>query len=294
MNINFGMDNFYVRYLKRFLNSEFRQTNTILGEFDKDDQAFLIDYLNTPNVETLAVVQKEINKRFPRLNTLFVRQVKNDEVIWTSREISNESAEYLISISNDLRNYCKSVGWYISDMYNWVDNSMDIDSDGSVTQRDRQIMYDIVYNKATYPSNVMSKADINLDGYINEDDLKLLDNYLVNGNLRLIIKKENRKNFFPNKDMLVFVNQFDGTFLYNYAILDGGAGTDNVVHPNNSNTYKIALYKCKPNQKITIAHNNTRNTRLVIGSSNMRLKQDIVNNHLSNVVDITLNPRRKL
>ena len=38
MNIKFGMDNFYVRYLKRFLHQELNQdSNNILGKFDKKD-----------------------------------------------------------------------------------------------------------------------------------------------------------------------------------------------------------------------------------------------------------------
>ena len=42
MNIKFGDDNFYVKYLKRFLNNEMSQTSTILGKFDKNDLELLI------------------------------------------------------------------------------------------------------------------------------------------------------------------------------------------------------------------------------------------------------------
>ena len=49
MNIKFGTDNFYVRYLKRFLNHELQRNNSVLGEFDKNDLQLLITYLNLPN-----------------------------------------------------------------------------------------------------------------------------------------------------------------------------------------------------------------------------------------------------
>ena len=60
MNIKFGDDNFYVKYLKRFLNNEMSQTNTILGKFDKNDLELLIKYLNLPNVEDMFSVYKKI------------------------------------------------------------------------------------------------------------------------------------------------------------------------------------------------------------------------------------------
>ena len=98
--------------------------------------------------------------------------------------------------------------------------------------------------------------------------------------------------------MLVFINQFDGTFLYNYTLRDEGGiidGTDDVPHPDSTGLHKIALYKCTPGQKITIAHNNNYTTRLVIGSCSMRLKQDIIGgNMLQNVVDIQLKARRRI
>ena len=47
MNIKFGMDNFYVRYLKRFLNHELSNSSTVLGEFDKGDLKSLIKYFES-------------------------------------------------------------------------------------------------------------------------------------------------------------------------------------------------------------------------------------------------------
>lgn len=291
MNINFGMDNFYVRYLKRFLNSEFQQTNTILGEFNRDDQKFLIQYLNTPNVETMAVVQKEISIRFPRLKELFIRKVYDDRIVWTSTKISMEASTYIREIVDELRIYCKSVGWNLVDANEWVDELMDINNDGVVDQLDRQVLYDLIYNNNydLYTPEVIKKADINLDGIVDIDDLKLFDKYLASGKLTIEIKKDNRKNFFPNKDMLVFVNQFDGTFLYDYALRDGIGITDK-PHPNPTGMYKVAIYPCKPNQKVTIAHNNTKNTRLVIGSATSKLKQDITGEILQKVEEVYLNP----
>ena len=460
MNINFGMDNFYVRYLKRFLASEMPQTNMVLGEFDKDDQQLLIQYLNLPNVESMSKVQRELNKRFPQLKTLFIMDVQDNYITWTSKSINHEASEYVMKNIDEISSYCKSVGWELKDAHEWVNDLMDINSDGKIDEQDRRIMHDLVYNnhgyeivegrisgklicpyitdwsklnpiitlynsynqkvaqssmeltnhsylfkdlsagtyslkveaegflpttihtiyvktgyisniqdinllggdfnddneitqldidditthygnyvslnngkydlnkdgiidiadiaivasnknkvaptfqwkvnqeemesKSKYPSEVRRKADINMDGVIDHEDLDILENYLANGRIHFSVKMQNRKNRFPNKDMLVFINQFDGTFLYDYAVRDGGTGVDNFPHKNKTGLYKLALYKCKPNQKITIAHNHTRTAHLVIGSSSAKLKQDVTSFMLQNVVEIDLGPRRKL
>lgn len=456
MNINFGMDNFYVRYLKRFLASEMPQTNMVLGEFDKDDQQLLIQYLNLPNVEPMSKVQKEMLKKFPQLKSLFIMTLKDNYITWTSKSINYEASEYIMNNIEDIKDYCKSVGWDLADAHEWVNDLMDINGDGIVDSKDLDILNDIIYNnngyeiqkgrisgkliepnvidwnllnvnvslynsynqlvgnsaieltnntylfkdleqgtykvvvsadgyldaevnniyvktgyishvqditmlggdvnkdgiidqndideitahnretvttsnsiydlnkdgiidlddleilndnkgkvKATlywventeemdtknkYSIEIRNKADINRDGIVDKEDVELLTDYLANGRIFFSIKMSNRRNHFPNKDMLVFINQFDGTFLYDYAIRDGGTGVDNFPHKNSTGLFKIALYKCKPNQKITIAHNNYKNTRLVIGSSPARLKQDTTAFMLQNVVEVNLNP----
>lgn len=289
MNIKFGMDNFYVRYLKRFLNHELDMPTSLLGAFDKNDLQQVIKYLNLPNVKSMFEVQKEIQQKFIELKTLFNMRMKDDYIIYTSKNIDNQSSEFLKQNIDNLKDYCESVGWEISDISDWVDMSKDINGDGNVDNYDRQIISDIIAgNTKKYSSDIIQKADINLDGYVDYSDLALLDNYMNNGKLYLAIQQSNRKNYFPNKDMLVFINQFDGTFLYDWAINDGSSDNrDDQPHPSSGN-YKIALYACKPGQKVTIAHNSTQPVRLVIGGSRAHLKADIGNFELSNIVDITL------
>ena len=300
MNIKFGTDNFYVRYLKRFLNHELNITNTVLGEFDKNDLQTLISYLNLPNVEDMFVVQEQMEQQFPLLQNLFNIQLKDNFIIWTCKTISEEVSQFLIDNMEQFETYCKSVGWELYEVKEWVDLSKDINNDGYIDYKDRQILSNVIYNPDTihYSEDIINKCDLNLDGKVDEQDLVLFDNYIQSGKLSISIQKSNRVNYFPNKDMLVFINQFDGTFLYNYTLRDEGGiidGTDDVPHPDSTGLHKIALYKCTPGQKITIAHNNNYTTRLVIGSCSMRLKQDIIGgNMLQNVVDIQLKARRRI
>ena len=203
MNIKFGMDNFYVRYLKRFLNHELDMPTSLLGAFDKNDLQQVIKYLNLPNVKSMFEVQKEIQQKFIELKTLFNMRMKDDYIIYTSKNIDNQSSEFLKQNIDNLKDYCESVGWEISDISDWVDMSKDINGDGNVDNYDRQIISDIIAgNTKKYSSDIIQKADINLDGYVDYSDLALLDNYMNNGKLYLAIQQSNRKNYFPNKDMI--------------------------------------------------------------------------------------------
>lgn len=284
MNIKFGMDNFYVRYLKKFLNQELGTPSALLGAFDKNDLKQLITYLNLPNVKTMFEVQKEIAQQFPELDSLFGKKLKDNDILYTSINIDAQTSEFLKNNIDKIRDFCESVGWELISIMDWVDLSKDINNDGSVDRKDRQILSNII-NGQHYDDITLRRADLNLDGFVNSTDLSILDNYLSTGKLTLEIKQTNRKNYFPNKDMLIFVNQFDGTFLYNCAFRDTD-GYDDYIHTNEF--YKIGLYECTPGQKITISHNSTQPVHLVIGSSPATLKSNVTEFMLNNVIEIDL------
>lgn len=284
MNIKFGMDNFYVRYLKKFLNQELGTPSALLGAFDKNDLKQLITYLNLPNVKTMFEVQKEIAQQFPELDSLFGKKLKDNDILYTSINIDAQTSEFLKNNIDKIRDFCESVGWELISIMDWVDLSKDINNDGSVDREDRQILSNII-NGQHYDDITLRRADLNLDGFVNSTDLSILDNYLSTGKLTLEIKQTNRKNYFPNKDMLIFVNQFDGTFLYNCAFRDTD-GYDDYIHTNEF--YKIGLYECTPGQKITISHNSPQPVHLVIGSSPATLKSNVTEFMLNNVIEIDL------
>lgn len=287
MNIKFGMDNFYTRYLKRFLANEMNRSTTVLGEFDKNDLDLLVKYLNLPNVKDMFSVQKLMVEKYPYLSKNFNVQLKDDVIRWTSKEINEEISEFLIENLDRIKDYCESFGWEVSDINEWIDITKDINGDGSVNEEDRTILNEIINNHKTYNESIMKRADLNLNGNIDSEDLVVFDTYINSGKLFIEIKQSSRKNYFPNKDMLVFVNQFQGTYLYNYAIRDG-IGMDDIPHYNNNGFIKTAIFKCKPGQKLTIAHNNDKVIHMVIGSSPANLKQDLTGFMLQNVVEVDL------
>ena len=81
MHINYGLNNYCVRYLKRFLANELKDNTNILGEFDKKDQQNLIKYLNLPNVKSMFEVQKEIREIFPELESYFNIELKRNPLL---------------------------------------------------------------------------------------------------------------------------------------------------------------------------------------------------------------------
>ena len=228
----------------------FPRSSSVLGEFKVEDLKSLIKYLNYPNTETIFEVQKKLLQEFPDLSRLFVITLESTEIIFTSKVITKEVSEFIQKKSNDIDKFCRDMGWEIGDISSWIDINYDINNDGNIDETDRCILSDIVNNGTVYDVEIMKKADINLDGFRNQDDLMLLDEYINNHKLYFKIKSEGRENIFPNKDMLVFINQFEGDFLYNYAIRDEDGYTD-IVHPHNPDpatglSMKVGLYKCKP------------------------------------------------
>lgn len=285
MNIKFGDNNFYVRYLKRFLSSELNNSNSILGEFDRNDLKLLVQYLNLPNVKTMFEVSKDMEANFDKLTDLFTVYLKDNEIIYTSKNICVEASEYITGIRSKIVEYCQSAGWELSDMQMWIDTSKDINQDGIINQEDRDIIYNIIYNVKQYDSSIKDKSDIDRDGEVTLQDLALFDEYLNTGRVTFTIKRSNRTNYFPNKEMLVFINQFEGTFLQGYEI----AGNDQ-PQPDPTKMHKIGIFKCTPGQKITIAHNSNKTTRLVIGCAAVKNLEELKNFSLKNVVDINLKP----
>ena len=93
MNIKYGDDNFYTRYLKRFLNSEILQNTKVLGAFDRTDKDLLVEYLNLPNVKSMFDVSKNIVKSFPELKSLFNEKLSDDNIEYTSKVIDKTTAQ---------------------------------------------------------------------------------------------------------------------------------------------------------------------------------------------------------
>ena len=294
MNIKFGMDNFYTRYLKRFLNHHMVRTNSILGDFEREDLKALIKYLNTPNTDTVFEVKNKILDKFVEIQSLFNLKVGDDMITFTSKVIDTYTSAYLSTNIEAIRLFCKSVGWCIKDVSNWIDKNYDINDDGVINHTDRRVLTDIIYNNMVYDEETMRKADVNLDGNIDEKDLEDLDYYINNNKIYFTIESEGRENVFPNKDMLVFINQFDGDFLEDYAIRDADGVTD-VIHrhepdPDTGNGTRIGIYKCRPGQKVTIAHDCSKLAHLVIGCSSKIIKQDLTSLMLDDVVEVDLEP----
>ena len=175
MNIKYGMDNFYVRYLKRFLHQELNQdSNNILGSFDKNDMQQLVTYLNMPNVKDMFNVQKEIIEKFPELNTRFTFRLKDNEIIFKSRYISEIDTDYLTDNLEDIKEYCESVGWEVKDLNEWIDITKDINSTKKYFSS-KEIIKDGCYlnNNAIYykDEKIIEVKDLILRGVHNYENI---------------------------------------------------------------------------------------------------------------------------
>lgn len=103
---------------------------------------------------------------------------------------------------------------------------------------------------------------------------------------KIVITSSGRENKFPNSEMMCMMNQFDNNYYYNLSIRDG-VGIDDMIH--SSDSFKIAIIPCSPNQTFTIAHGYSRPTPIVIGSSQFYV-DDIIKGNLpvDNVLQLDL------
>lgn len=289
MNIKFGMDNFYTRYLKRFLSKELSFNNNMLGKFNKNDLNMLVQYLRLPNVKTTFEVSKAMKEQFTDLENLFTIHIYDTSISYIGNTLSTEISSYIEDNKDNINNFCESLGWSITGLDEWLDIVKDINQDGIIDNNDVLLVKDMISNPNSYTEDELKRADLNFDGKVTTEDLGILTSYIDTAKLEFTITKAERKNYFPNKDMLVFINQFDGTFLYNYA-LRGGGGADDAPHKNLDKNTKLGIYRCKPNQKLTIAHNSGQDSRIVIGCSPTSVITDFENFICENVVDVVLRP----
>lgn len=288
MNINYGTENYVVRYLQAFLQENYSNTLRITGVFDELTHQSLINYLKLANVETIDTVEKSIVEKFPDISKLFISIRKSDEIVFQSKVINKETSEFITNNVSAIEELVTSLGWELGNINDFVDYNMDINEDESVDSNDKNILYNYMFGNGNMSEEIEKRADLNLDGIIDKKDLQILDNYLQEGKLYIEVKSSGRINYFPNKDMLCMINMFNNKFRYNTAIRDG-SGQDDFVHENTSGNYKIAVIEAGPGETYTIAHGSVDRTTLVIGSSPC-YEDDLEVLKVQDVVEVTLNP----
>lgn len=126
MNVKFGMDNFYTRYLKRFLNHHLTRSKSVLGEFKVEDLRSLIKYLNFPNTATIFEMQKYLVNKFNTLRNLFTITMESTEIVLTSKEINSVTSDFVQNNLSEINDFCKLYGWKIGEVSNWIDSNYDI------------------------------------------------------------------------------------------------------------------------------------------------------------------------
>lgn len=288
MNLNYGTENYVVRYLQAFLQENYSNTLRITGVFDELTHQALINYLKLANTETIDTVEKNLLREFPDLSRLFISTRNNDEIVFESKTINKETSEYITNNVSAIKELVSSLGWELGDINDFVDYNMDINEDDSVDLQDKNILYNYIFGNGNLSEETRKRADLNLDGVIDRKDLQILDDYLQSGRLYINVKSSGRVNYFPNKDMLCMINMFNNKFRYNTAIRDG-TGQDDFVHDNTSGDYKIAVVSVGPGETYTIAHGSSERTTLIIGSSPC-YEDDLEVLKVQDVVEVTLNP----
>lgn len=286
-NICFNDNNLMVSYIQAFLRENYSNSVLPTNIYDLQTHEALINYLQQPNVKEMNEAEYEYTKNFPELNTMFVMTLGADSITFTCKKINRNTSDFIVNNLDLFKEVSYNIGWEIESYNDYVDYSFDINKDESVDNIDRLLLQKYLETGKGMTEEQIENSDFNIDGRVDYEDYNLLVDFINNKKLYITFKRQNRINYFPNKDMLKFINLFSNDYYFYKAIND--EERQGQVHDSLTGKYKVCVIKCKPGTTYTIAHSSALTQRLVIASmANNKRNLDV--NRLYNVVDTVVNP----
>lgn len=287
-NIKFNDRSLFVSYIQTFLKENYSNNVLPTNVYDSQTHEALINYLDQPNVVNMIDAEDGILEKFDEFNTMFTLKRGNDTLTFTAKTINKNVFDFIELYFQDIKDYIESIGWEISTYSDYVDYLYDLNGDQRIDNVDKSMLKTYIETGSGLTEEQINQADFNLDGSTDMEDYNMLVEYIDTQKPFFVFKKQDRENYFPNKDMLKFINLFSNDFYFYKAIRDGKE-IDDKVHDNLEGIYKICVIKCKPGTTYTIAHSSSITQRLVIGSM-VTNKRNLEVSKLQNVVDIMLPP----
>lgn len=287
-NIKFNDRSLTVSYIQTFLKENYSNSVLPTNVYDLQTHEALIKYLEQPNVVTMTEAEIGLIDSFEEFKTLFTLKRGNDTLTFTAKSINQTVLSFMDIYYQEIEDYVKSIGWKISSYGNYIDYTYDLNGDKRIDNIDKIMLRNYIDTGNGLTPEQIKQADFNLDGVTDLTDYQILEQYLETQKPYFIFEKEDRENYFPNKDMLKFINLFSNDFYFYKAIRDGSK-EDDKVHDSLGGKYKICVIKCKPGTTYTIAHSSSITQRLVIGSM-VTNKRNLEVSKLQNVVEINLAP----
>lgn len=286
-NICFNDNNLMVSYIQAFLRENYSNSVLPTNVYDLQTHEALINYLQQPNVKEMNEAEHEYIEKFPELKTMFVMTFGADSITFTCKKINKNTSDFIVNNLDLFKEVSYNIGWKVDSYNDYVDYSFDINKDESVDNTDRLLLQKYLESGIGMTEEQIENSDFNIDGRVDYDDYNLLVDFINNKKLYITFKRQDRINYFPNKDMLKFINLFSNDYYFYKAIND--EQSQGQVHNSFTGKYKVCAIKCKPGTTYTIAHSSALTQRLVIASmANNKRNLDV--NRLYNVVDTVVNP----
>ncbi len=286
-NICFNDNSFIVSYIQSFLRENYSNSILPTNVYDLQTHEALIDYLQQPNIKEMNEAEIKYTETFPELKTMFTISLGADSITFTSKKINKNTSDYLSNNFELFKEVSYNLGWEIESYNDYVNSIYDINNDNSVDDTDRLLLQRYLETGKGLSDELLEKCDFNNDGKVNYDDYNLLVEYITNEKLYITFKRQDKINYFPNQDMLKFINLFTNDYYFYKSIND--ENQQEIIHDNLTGEYKVCIIKCKPGTTYTIAHSSALSQRLVIGSM-VTNKRNIGALKLRNVIDTVVNP----
>ena len=181
MNINYQSSNLLTDYLQEYLKSEYSETFKINDEYNLDTRNALLSYLNTSDSVTRQVMSKKMISEYDNGDILnyFKKIEKVDEILFIAK---NESS------AQDIPNYNNALMFERTPV-KWLYNQMNYSGKKNGTL--------VIFNK--------------LEEFVELYGWTISSYYYSNENslCEFTIKKRNKRNPIPKKDMIDMINMFE-------------------------------------------------------------------------------------
>ena len=244
--INLNSKGLIVQYIQNFLKDNYDNNIHLSDKYDKETHKALINYLLKPEVLTAHSMKNLLIETFTYREVDPPNRLIDEGGLWNFNfDITIDTVRFFNRPTNQCLNGAST----------FVIKHIDEVSD-------------LCRNNGWYVDSYTNFNRYNTD----ESEFQV----------EIIIKKENRKQLLPSKDIINMINFSTNDYLLNKCFLDNNNSYHGFIQY--SENFKIALIPAKPGDTFTIAHGYSYACELAIAYTDLSLKELKQEGH--NVLDI--------
>lgn len=224
-----------VQYIQNFLKDNYNNNIALSDVYDRNTHKALIDYLRLPEILDCFTLKDLLLESFTYREVNPPNKLIDGGGIW--------NFDYDIT-PNEIRFYNRDISECLSGGARFITSHIE-EVDDLCRSNGWYVDY---YSTFRYKRNNTTKQKA-----------------------EIIVKKENRKQLLPTKDIINMINFSTNDYLLNKCFLDDNNAYHGFIQ--DSNNFKIALIPAKPGDVFTIAHGYSYSCEMAIAYSENKLSE---------------------